>query len=251
MRWKLLLLYMLIIGLAFYVVAASLINLVGDYLFSQRVEQGQAVAERLAIAAASDLRDQDGRALYERAEAAAAEYGGRVLVLDAYGTVQADAYGQLVGARLGHPEIAAVLSGRLPSAHGFYMEDPSEGNWLLKQLGFGGDTSVYGLYVSGIVSDGSVTGAVTLSMEAEDENYAVSFDINVASGADIAELAAEGDNVVALTGNTEDEGYMLMSADLMNLYADAMELLADEGIMQLVTMFSGPVEEPVDEAVMD
>ena len=91
-------------------------------------------------------------------------------------------------------------------------------------------------------------------MEAEDENYAVSFDINVASGAEIAELAAEGDNVVALTENTEDEGYMLMSADLMNLYADAMELLADEGIMQLVTMFSGPVEvveDTVDEAVID
>ena len=170
MRWKLLLLYMLIIGVAFYVVAASLINLVGDYLFSQRVEQGQAVAERLAIAAASDLRNQDGRALYERAEAAAGEYGGRVLVLDAYGTVQADAYGQLVGARLGHPEIAAVLSGRLPSAHGFYMEDPSEGNWLLKQLGFGGDTSVYGMYVSGIVSDGSVTGALLYSVS-EQELY--------------------------------------------------------------------------------
>ena len=71
MRWKLLLLYMLIIGVAFYVVAASLINLVGDYLFSQRVEQGQAVAERLAIAAASVQRNQDGRALSERAEAAA------------------------------------------------------------------------------------------------------------------------------------------------------------------------------------
>ena len=114
--------------------------------------------------------------------------------------------------------------------------------------------SLGGGYAETAEADGSVTGAVTLSMEAEDENYAVSFDINVASGVEIAELAAEGDNVVALTENTEDEGYMLMSADLMNLYADAMELLADEGIMQLVTMFSGPVEvveDTVDEAVID
>lgn len=113
------------------------------------------------------------------------------------------------------------------------------------------NVSLSGSYAETAEADGSVTGAVMLSMEAEDEKYAVSFDLNVAAGADIANLPAEGDNVVALTEDTEDEGYMRLSADLMNLYADAMELLADEGIMQLVTMFSGPVEETVDEAVID
>ena len=44
MRWKLLLLYLLIIGVAFYVVAASLIQLVGDYMFSQRVQEEQRIA---------------------------------------------------------------------------------------------------------------------------------------------------------------------------------------------------------------
>lgn len=112
-------------------------------------------------------------------------------------------------------------------------------------------TTMGASYVETAEEDGSVTGTVGLYMESEYERYDVSFDLNVAAGADIADLPAEGDNVVALTENTEDEGYMRLSADLMNLYADAMELLADEGIMQLVTMFSGPVEETVDEAVID
>ena len=116
MRWKLLLLYLLIIGVAFYVVAASLIQLVGDYMFSQRVQEEQRIAEELAISVAYDLADQDAGALYESAVTASREYGGRVLVLDAYGTVQADAFSQLNGARLEHPEVVAVLSGEKSSA---------------------------------------------------------------------------------------------------------------------------------------
>ncbi|HIU45861.1 MAG TPA: HAMP domain-containing protein [Candidatus Fimadaptatus faecigallinarum] len=170
MRWKLLLLYLLIIGVAFYVVAASLIQLVGDYMFSQRVQEEQRIAEELAISVASDLADQDAGALYESAVTASREYGGRVLVLDAYGTVQADAFSQLNGARLEHPEVVAVLSGEKSSAYSFYKETQPSGNWLLSRLGFAGDASIYGLYASSIVSGDKVIGVLLYSVN-EQELY--------------------------------------------------------------------------------
>ena len=47
-RWRILIAYLLIISIAFSVVAVSLIQLVGDYLFKQRVRDDQRIAENLA-----------------------------------------------------------------------------------------------------------------------------------------------------------------------------------------------------------
>ena len=101
---------------------------------------------------------------------ASREYGGRVLVLDAYGTVQADAFSQLNGARLEHPEVVAVLSGEKSSAYSFYKETQPSGNWLLSRLGFAGDASIYGLYASSIVSGDKVIGVLLYSVN-EQELY--------------------------------------------------------------------------------
>ena len=169
MRWRLLLLYMLVIGVAFYVVAASLVNLVGDYMLDQRASDEQAVSEQLAITMADALYDQDGQALYDAAAEASRKYGGRVLVLDTYGTVQADAYSLLNGTQLKHPEVQSVLGGK-SQAHGLYKETIPGGNWLLSALGLADDASVYGLYASAIVKDGGTIGVLLYSVS-EQELY--------------------------------------------------------------------------------
>lgn len=169
-RWKMLVLYMLIIGVAFYVAAASLIQIVGDYLFTQRVQEEQRISEELAVSVADRLAAQDGQALYEAAVTASREYGGRTLILDAYGTVQADAFSQLNGTRLEHPEVVAVLSGARSSAYSFYKETPAGANWLLNRLGFSEGTSVYGLYASSIVMGERMMGVLLYSAN-EQELY--------------------------------------------------------------------------------
>ena len=169
MRWRLLLLYMLMVGVAFYVVAASLINLVGNYMLDQRAQDERAISERIAITMADKLNAQDGQAIYDAAVDASREHGGRVLVLDAYGTVQADSYSLLNGTQLKHPEVVAVLGGKA-GANGLYKEELPGGNWLLSTFGFADDASVYGLYVSAIVSGGRTTGALVYSVS-EQELY--------------------------------------------------------------------------------
>ena len=144
MRWRLLLLYMLMVGVAFYVVAASLINLVGNYMLDQRAQDERAISEHIAITMADKLNAQDGQALYDAAVDASREHGGRVLVLDAYGTVQADSYSLLNGTQLKHPEVVAVLGGKA-GANGLDKEELPGGNWLLSTFGFADDASVYGL----------------------------------------------------------------------------------------------------------
>ena len=118
---------------------------------------------------AVNLNAQDGQAIYDAAVDASREHGGRVLVLDAYGTVQADSYSLLNGTQLKHPEVVAVLGGKA-SANGLYKEELPGGNWLLSTFGFADDASVYGLYVSAIVSGGRTTGALVYSVS-EQELY--------------------------------------------------------------------------------
>ena len=86
-RWKILIAYLLIISIAFSVVAATLIQLVGDYMFNQRVRDDQRVAENLSSIMGEALFSLDvGSMLLSAADASSAGVS-RVLVLDRYGVV--------------------------------------------------------------------------------------------------------------------------------------------------------------------
>ena len=56
--------YLLIICVAFYVVTASLIKLVGEYLFSQKVSDEQRIAGELAASISEPLDAKDAERLY-------------------------------------------------------------------------------------------------------------------------------------------------------------------------------------------
>ncbi len=117
-RWKILIAYLLIISIAFGVVAATLIQLVGDYMFNQRVKDDQRVAENLASLMSDALVSMDVKQMYENALAASQE-GNRVLVLDRLGVVQVDGASLLNGQRFENVEAANVLSGA-NADYGFY-----------------------------------------------------------------------------------------------------------------------------------
>ncbi len=103
--------YLLIMCVAFYLVSATLIRLVGEYLFSQKADDELAAARAMAAAAESPLAGRDAEALWSLARDGAGQTG-RVLVTDLYGTVQADSLSLLNGARLSRRETAAALNGQ-------------------------------------------------------------------------------------------------------------------------------------------
>lgn len=97
-------------GVSYYVVATSLIGLVGDYLFDDRKQQDRVSTSRLAEELAPLYLSAQTQTLQERLEAAATELGARLMVLDMSGKVQADSQSELNGSRMELPEVANILS---------------------------------------------------------------------------------------------------------------------------------------------
>ena len=97
-------------GVSYYVVATSLIGLVGDYLFDDRKQQDRVSTSRLAKELAPLYLSAQTQALQERLEAAATELGARLMVLGMSGKVQADSQSELNGSRMELPEVAGILS---------------------------------------------------------------------------------------------------------------------------------------------
>jgi two-component system OmpR family sensor kinase len=102
--------YLLIIVVAFLIVAMTMISMVGEYLFSQKVRQEQHIAEELSQYVESALYQKEAEQLFTRVMEASAQNGGRVIVADANGVVQADARSEYNGQRLALSEVAAVLT---------------------------------------------------------------------------------------------------------------------------------------------
>jgi len=94
---------------SYYAVATSLIGLVGDYLFADRRTRDQAEAEKLAVEAAPLFINAQMEPLQLLLTSSGGELGGRLMVLDVSGKVQADSYSQLNGSRVEIPEVASIL----------------------------------------------------------------------------------------------------------------------------------------------
>ncbi len=119
-RWKILITFLLIIGVSFAVTAALLTGLVSSTLYAQRTRQASLSAERLAVSAAPFFASARMAPLQESLAKAAGELDGRILLLSPDGKVQLDTFALLDGTRLEMKEIATVLSGRAVHAYGIY-----------------------------------------------------------------------------------------------------------------------------------
>jgi len=157
-RWKIVFAYLLIILVAFSAVAVSLIQLVGDYLFTQRIRDDQRIAEVLAEQIGSPLVSLDIDALDALARGTAEENAGRVLVVDCYGVVQLDTASALNGTRFYNSEVAGVLAGAA-SDYGFYDTGSNGGFWLRAALtGYASVEVMNGLYAHAVTMDGECVG---------------------------------------------------------------------------------------------
>ena len=122
-RVKILLAFLLIVGVSFAVMATLLTQLVSDRLFEQRTRQDSLSVERLAVMAAPFFASAQMDDLQALLEDSAAEMGGRLLVLDKDGKVQADSFGLLYGTRLPLPEVVAVLVSGENLSYGIHQLD--------------------------------------------------------------------------------------------------------------------------------
>ncbi len=104
-------------------VAFSLLQLVGEYLFTQKVREELRTTENLAYQMVEPLRERDADALFEGVLSASQDNEAQVLVLDAYGVVQADALSQKNGHRVFNAEVVNVLNGTVESDYRYYERE--------------------------------------------------------------------------------------------------------------------------------
>jgi len=162
-RWKIVMTYLLIICVAFYVVTASLIRLVGEYLFNQKVTDERRTSQELAQSVSEALDEKDARRLCFAVLEAGQSTGGRVMVLDEYGVVQADTYSQYNGMRLQRGEVAQVLAGA-DAAHGFYSAQDGQRSFLMPGL----TADMVGLHAVPIRSEEALIGVLVYITLAQD-----------------------------------------------------------------------------------
>ncbi len=159
--------YLLIISIAFSVVAVSLIQLVGDYLFSQQVKDDQRIAENIAAALMGDYLARDAERLYEDALGYATGGLSRVLVLDNYGVVQVDTDSTLNGSRFQNPEAANVLTSGKSTGNIYQTGDHA--SWAEYALGsISGVDLMTGIYAAAITTDAGIIGAIIYISQAEE-----------------------------------------------------------------------------------
>ena len=64
-RWKIILVYLTIIAVAFLLVGLAVNNLASDFMVKQRIDESQAAASDLAVELAPKLYAKDAQALYD------------------------------------------------------------------------------------------------------------------------------------------------------------------------------------------
>lgn len=158
-RWKILLTFLLIIGISFAMMAALLTGLVSRTLYAQRTRQASLSAERLASSAAPFFASARTDELYELLRDAASELDGRILLVSPDGKVHLDTFALLDGSRLSLPELAQALSGHTSAAYGIYPAD-TKGEYAA-------------LCAAQMTHEGQVIGALLVSMPVTELHNAI------------------------------------------------------------------------------
>ena len=159
--------YLLIIAVAFTVVAVSLVRLVGDYLFNQQMKDDQRVAQNIAAALADDFCARDAQAVYRAAVSYVEGEAARILVLDRQGVVQVDTDSTLNGAKFENPEAQAVLGGQ-ELAGNIYRDRDGASKWLDRLNMMRAGNRMTGVYAAAIHQGNQTEGAVVYISQAQE-----------------------------------------------------------------------------------
>ncbi len=139
-------------------------------MFDDRRTQDQAATEKLAVVVTPLFLRADSQSLQSLLELTSGEMGGRLMVLDTSGKVQADSFSELNGKRLELPEVASVLLGETTVDYGVHGFNPDRKLTLLSYFtsleGNGDDWVAY--CSAALTSDGETVGVLLYSTSVGD-----------------------------------------------------------------------------------
>ncbi|MDO4740557.1 MAG: HAMP domain-containing sensor histidine kinase [Eubacteriales bacterium] len=140
----------------------SLIQLIGEYLFTQKVNEAERFAGSAAARTAVAFSVSDADALQALLSELSAENNARILITDQYGVVQADSLGTMNGRLLAMEEVAQVLGGS-ESAYGYYNIEPSA--WIAVSMT---QDEAIGVHAAPVRSGNTLCGALVYIASAQE-----------------------------------------------------------------------------------
>lgn len=148
--------------MSFYLVTTSTIRLVGDSLFEDAVRAGMTGVSELSAALGEKNGQESADAFYQRLLQAARSGGGRLLVVDMDGKIQADTFDERCGTRPSLSEVYTVLRGEKESDYGFHQIEDGARQASSDASGRDAGGTWAGCFVSALVSDGRRVGALVM-----------------------------------------------------------------------------------------
>ncbi len=125
LRWRIIITYSLVLGLALLIAGLSYIRIISDYMLQEEHATHREVVADLALRMADLMEAADGDGMYQLALEQGQANNGRVLVLDAQGRILVDSFSRLEGLRMTHKEVRDVLRGETEFGVGVYHLDTS------------------------------------------------------------------------------------------------------------------------------
>ncbi len=156
-RWRFVVIYLLLAGVTLGVVAVFVSNMVEEYFVNQRISSQITNVNKISVLVAPYLESSDAGSLYQSLGTNGKEIGGRLLVLNTSGIVQADSFSSMNGLFLNYSEINDILQGQQSVSYGFHQITNADGTnfW-----------AVY--YTSGIRAQGQNIGVLVYSSSIQD-----------------------------------------------------------------------------------
>lgn len=167
-RSKVLVAFFLIIGLSFLVMAGTLTNMLGSYLFEQRIRADRAGLEKWAVQTAPFLYAGDTQTLSQTLAQAGNELSGRVLLLDGDGKVQIDSFHEANGTRLEYPEVVSILLSGSTADYGVYSLKTGEKRATDQFIRIAGQEDWVSYCTAGVVHSSKVIGVLLLVSSVKD-----------------------------------------------------------------------------------
>lgn len=156
-KWRFILIYLVVVVLAFGLTTLITATIIENKLIQRRISECMQSVNELSSSVVQDLLSQNAANLYRFSVEQSNALEGRVLIVDRYGIVQIDSFSRLNSTYLSkNKEVVEVLAGNQEASYGFHkIEQANEKTWT-------------GYYVSAVIENGEIIGAVLLSQSIQD-----------------------------------------------------------------------------------
>ena len=156
-------------GVSYFAVATSLIGLVGDYLFDDRMLKDRTATDKVAAEISPLYTSGQADKLQPILESHGGDMNGRLMLLDETGKVQLDSFSQLNGSRLELPEVISILSMGKTADYGVHeLTGDGQRTWLDYLKPYNPNSEWVSYCSSALTKNGVIYGVLLYSAPVED-----------------------------------------------------------------------------------